>query len=431
MERLRHTSPVFQIAIGCFALLPALSLATASSARSFRTVSVEGEKFLNEADILATCGVSAGVDYSGKDLATIEGCLRATEMFKNVTLVPGTDDLVIEVEEIEMRPGRLELSLAYDSQDGPVGSLYFERYNLFPDTFGALELRLAGEMQELNSSLYYTGFGPGRADIGLDGLMRHTEYDDQSFDSDRAQIEMYLARVLNEKTRFEIGLGQRHDEVSSVDASASALIRADDGSVTAPYLRFSYAYDSGRVTGPELTLRFDQYFWGLGSDNRLSDSRLSGETRVALGEETKLIAGVRAGALQGLGGTRSRVVDRYQLGGVDFRGFAPRGIGPKDGADFLGGNAYMVGSLEVQHSVGEIWHTPTRIGAFVDFGSVWSLDDTLGGSIDDAAHLRSAAGLTMTFDIGGAPLSLYLATALAKEDGDDTQSFGLSFSTRF
>ena len=88
-------------------------------------------------------------------------------------------------------------------------------------------------------------------------------------------------------------------------------------------------------------------------------------------------------------------------------------------------------SIEVQRDFGEIYQTPFRAGIFIDSGASWDLDDTLGGSIDDSLHRRSSVGLSVVFDVGKTPVSLYVATPIEEQPGDESQVFGLSISTRF
>ena len=421
--------------LGGAALLSCAVIAPLAEARSFDAVAVHGTRMVSDDQLKASCGIAPGTDYSADDLRQIETCLKDSGVFTAAKVTADGRTLVVDVQEKELRPGRVSFGIAYDSEDGVVGSVFFERYNLFPNTYGSIDMRLGAESQSLETNAYYSGDTPGRLDFGLDAAFLNTEYDDQSFGHRSARIEGYLAHVDPVLGRFEGGLSYRRDSLENVDSDASALIRAEEGSVVRPYLRFSYSVHSDEavstLAAPAYSFRFDQYFWNLSDEHAFADSRVSAQSSVPLSPDTLVMFSFQGGALSRQGSAATRIVDRYQAGGAMFRGFAPRGIGPKDGKDFLGGNYYAVGSIDVQHSVGEVFHTPTRIGAFVSAGSVWGLNDTLGGMIDDGKNLRSSVGVTLTFDVHGSPLSIYLAKATEKEKGDDTQSFGLSFSTRF
>ncbi|MPQ95999.1 BamA/TamA family outer membrane protein [Thioclava sp. JE_KL1] len=433
---LKHLQSRTLLSIIAFSSVASVAIGlTQANARSFKSVEVEGNKLIASQDILAACDLKSGVDYSPEDLDARADCLRSSGVFNSVKLRSQNDALVVDVKEVEMRPGHIDLSVAYDTQDKVVGSLYFERYNLFPNTFGSLEMNLGKEMQSLRSSLYYSGLGDGKPGVGMDALFSRSDYDDQGYASRRAQIEGYLAQDLGEAGRLEYGLGYRSLKMRDTSDGSSTLFQQEESSTSAPYLRFSYklasASEKGASGSAGYQVGIDQYFWGLGDIDTVSETRLNAKARLPLGAKTDLLLGFQGGVAKGLGGDNTRAVDRFQLGGVSFRGFAPRGLGPKDADYFTGGNKFAVASIELQHDLGTVFDTPMRGGAFIDVGALWSLDDTQGGAIDDSFKLRSSIGLSVTFDIQGAPVSLYVAKAMDKAPGDDTQSFGLSVAARF
>lgn len=77
-------------------------------------VEVRGAQFIPEADIQRTCGVEAGVPYSDAELRDIEACLMSTAVFERVSLYRESDALIIDVVELDTRPGRLSGALFYD-----------------------------------------------------------------------------------------------------------------------------------------------------------------------------------------------------------------------------------------------------------------------------------------------------------------------------
>jgi outer membrane protein insertion porin family len=72
-------------------------------------------------------------------------------------------------------------------------------------------------------------------------------------------------------------------------------------------------------------------------------------------------------------------------------------------------------------------------GAFLDAGSVWSLDDIDGtsGPVDDSAYLRAAAGVSVFWTTPIGPLRFNFSQALKQEDYDLEQNFDLTVSTQF
>jgi outer membrane protein insertion porin family len=136
-------------------------------------------------------------------------------------------------------------------------------------------------------------------------------------------------------------------------------------------------------------LRFGQDFAGLGGDTEyIKTTALAlAETKV-WNEEVTLRAIVEGGAIMSSGGNVTRVTDRF-FGNGKIRGFEPNGIGPRDlGADdqdALGGNMFAVARFEAEFPLGLPEEYGITGGAFMDVGSVWSLDNTAGvGAVDDS-----------------------------------------------
>lgn len=427
---------MFRGSLAASALL--LLISSPALARVFETVDVRGAEFIPAEDVRMTCGALPDIDYSDYDLLAIEECLNLTGAFEAVRVFPEDNTLVIEVIEIDTRPGRIEGAISYVSDDGVVGELFLEQYNLFPGVYGSVTLSFNSEVKSLEANLYRADAVGEEFDFGLEILGRETNFDDTGYSDHIVRIEPYVAWTPHDRFRMELGLGWRDYRLFDVEASASPLLLQEETEgISKPYVRLSLAYDRD-ATDPEsdrsnlgYALRLDQFFWNLGSDDALSDTRLGLSARLSLGQDYQLISSLRTGLVVGLDGNNTRAIDRFFPGADGFRGFAPRGIGPRDGDDALGGNQYLIGSLEVQRDLGSVLSIPTSAGFFVDSGSSWGLDDTLSGRIDDDWHSRVSIGLSVNLEVAQTPISIYFAQPLVKEPGDEVQKFGLGFTARF
>lgn len=407
-----------------FALL--FMSAHSTVAQFYDRVEVRGNQFLQEDEILTACGFSSDEKFNAQDVSFARDCLISTGKFSSVDLYPENGTMIVEVAEVNPRPGRIELGLKVDSDEGLLGSLYFERYNFFPKTFAAVELQFSDEFASLETNIFRTDlFGEGW-DAGIDLLAVETEFDDRQFSTRRVTIEPFVARRFG-RGRVEVGLGYRSDSVFDVDPAASALILADDGTERGVYLRFGYEFkeETWQVSAT-------QHFFDLGQSAVISHSELEASSRVMLVPDS-LDLNLRAavGHVDSLSGRAPRITDRFFVGGANLRGFAPRGLGPRDGPDFLGGQKYVTASAELQQSIGDIFSAPARVGGFIDVGTTWDLSDTLGGTVDDDLNWRSSIGVSLTLQLGNVPLSMYVAKPIQKSSGDDEQTFGLSISTSF
>lgn len=413
---------------------------TAAEAQNVRSVEVRGAQFIPEDDIRKTCGAEAGIAYSQWELMAIEECLMSTGVFATVSLSLEGELLVIDVQELDTRPGRIDASLAYVSQDGLTASLSFERYNLLDRTYGSASLEYGEEIQRYSANLYRTEAFETSLDLGFEVVAGRDSFDDRSFTYETVRAEAYLAWTQVPTIRFEGGIGYRDHRLYDLDPSASALLvhEQTDG-IAAPYVRFGVAHKNwpepeegdGQWQTFGYSVKLDQYFWNVGTSDLLSDTRFEARMQFPIADKTRLLFGFDAGAVSGLEGNESRAIDRFYPGADSFRGFAPRGIGPRDGEDALGGNNFVRASIELQRDFGELLHTPILGGIFVDTGGSWDLDNTLDGGIDDGWYRRSSIGVSVTLDIGATPVSLYVGIPFEREPGDARQTFGLGLNTHF
>ncbi|RGP35475.1 BamA/TamA family outer membrane protein [Pseudotabrizicola alkalilacus] len=416
-----------------FALLAGLTtIAQPVMGRVYQSVEVRGAEFIPEDDIRLTCGDLQGIDLDALQLRSVEECLMSTGVFERVSVAGQGEALVIDVTEVETRPGRIDVGVAWVSDHGLTGTLAYEQFNLIPDAFLGIKSSYNREHRSYAVNLYHKEtFGPA-LHFGLDIAGERTSFDDQSFSTRRDLVEAYLAWTPQEDLRLEFGLGYRDHRLFDVAAIASPLLRAERGTISAPFLHFAADYTHGTEEDKQsYSVRLDQYVWNIGTGSGVAETRLDARSRFALGEKSALLVGLQGGLVAGRSDYETTVLDRAFVGGEGFRGFAPRGLGPADAGDRLGGNRYVVGSVEVRRALGVQSDNPFYGGVFMDFGSVWSLDNTLGGTIDDAAYFRNSIGLSLTFEVAKVPVSLYVATPVKQRAGDKRQVFGLSAAARF
>ena len=410
---------------------------SAQSARTFDTVEVRGAEFIPVEDIKMTCGAEPDVPYLDLELEAIENCLMSTGVFESVELVVEDTTLVINVQEVNDRPGRIEASLAYDSRDGLIGGLFFERYNFLPDTYGMTSLEYNPDVKRLEARLYRTDVIGDAVDLGVRLGWEELSFDDDTYAQSTYQAEAYLAWTYSERTRFEAGLGYRGYRLFDVASAASPILQAEETSgIDAPFLRFAMRHSSldSEEEGwdsMEYSVGMDHYFWNLGTSDQLSEFRLNTRSYLPLASNWRFVIALDAGTVSSGDGSSTRVMDRFAPGAGAFRGFAPRGIGPRDGGTALGGQNYVVSTFELQRQLKDLIDAPLVGGVFWQTGSAWGLEDTLGGAIDDSFHRRSSVGLSLSFEVQNAPVSIYVATPTDKVAGDKEQVFGLSLSTQF
>lgn len=226
------------------------------------------------------------------------------------------------------------------------------------------------------------------------------------------------------------------------DIGSSDILVQEEGERVTSALGYSYGYDSRIVGINPLTaykLRFGQDFAGLGGDVKsVTTTLLAGVESRAWREELTLRAEFEAGALHMLGDEDSRITDRFR-GTGRIRGFEANGFGPRDlnapYQDALGGNYFWALRTEAQFPIGLPEEYGISGGLFADAGSIWGLDNTMGGTgsdpVDDSMKVRAAVGASLFWTTPIGPLRFNFAKAVKKEDYDKDQTFDLSITTRF
>ena len=124
-----------------------------------------------------------------------------------------------------------------------------------------------------------------------------------------------------------------------------------------------------------------------------------------------------------------RLTNRLFVSGRKLRGFVRGKVGPKDGADWIGGN-YVTGlSVEAQlpNLLPEAYKTDFSL--YLDSANIWGVD--YSDSIDDSNKIRSSVGVAANVFTAIGPLSWTLSQSLTKASSDVTETFNFNIGTSF
>ena len=124
-----------------------------------------------------------------------------------------------------------------------------------------------------------------------------------------------------------------------------------------------------------------------------------------------------------------KLTERLTIPSNRLRGFERGKVGPKDGADFIGGN--FITSINLQSSVPKLFENSQNLDAiiFFDAANVWGVD--YDSSIDDASKIRSSIGIGIDWLTAVGPLSFSLTEVITKSDNDIEESFRFNLGTTF
>ncbi len=136
-----------------------------------------------------------------------------------------------------------------------------------------------------------------------------------------------------------------------------------------------------------------------------------------------------ANSINSLAGDDVRISKRLFLPNKRLRGFEYGKIGPKDGADYIGGN--YATALNFTTTLPGLFTNLENFdfSLFVDAGNVWGVD--YSDIISDNSKIRSSTGLAVDWFTPIGPLSFSFSKPITKADTDKTESLRLDIGTTF
>ena len=369
-----------------------------------------------------------------------------------MAVVEGTtsDSAVIEVNVEDAATGSFNFGAGYSTDSG------------LSANFSVKENNFLGRGQRLDFSVNYgevsqsISFGftePAFLDrdvsLGSDVYYRNADRAESSYQTTSFGIEPKMTFPLNEDGRASIGYRLISQEIRDTTDTTSPIIKLEEGTEITSAINAGFTLDRRDAAFDPTSgyiLRLSSEYAGLGGTTHYSKTTARAKGYLSLfGEALIVSADLEGGALFSLGGTGSRVIDRFFLGGQSFRGFSVGGIGPRDHNgladddpllinDALGGNFYAVARIDATFPLGLASDLGIRGGFFLDAGSVWGMDGTpfgAGGFIDTSAQLRAATGVALYWDTPIGPLVFNWAYPLLTVAGDETQAFSVTVQTGF
>jgi outer membrane protein insertion porin family len=368
--------------------------------------------------------------------------IRNLGYFEKVDInnVPGTapDRTVVNVAVQEKSTGEISFGAGFSTTSGVLGDVSLRERNLV-GTGQDLRLRFLLGQRETQLDLSFTEpyFLDRNLSAGVDlfrtstDLQRESSFNRVSIGGS-PRIGYRLSEALTENWSYTL----RQDEVTDIKDTASLAIREQAGTFVTSSIGHGLTYDvrDNRFAPTEgFYVRWNTDLAGLGGDADYVRNRLTYNHFFGIGQGSDVVLSLLAsgGYIISLG-QDTRIVDRFFLGGINLRGFANAGVGPRDVAtgDALGGNWFYRGTSELTFPIG----LPNELGVkgklFIDAGSVGSTDSSLA-SATDTGTLRVAGGTGIAWASPFGPISLDFGVPVLKESFDKTELIRFNFGTRF
>jgi outer membrane protein insertion porin family len=347
------------------------------------------------------------------------------------------DRVIVDVAVTEKSTGELSFGAGYSTSDGVLGDIRLRERNLLgrgQDLSAGVTL----SQRRQNAEISFTEPYFLERDLAAGFDIFHTRTDlqsESSFDERNTGFTLRAGYPLTENLRHAVRYTLRQDDITDVDDDASEFIRDEEGDRVTSLVGQTFSYDrrdTRFLPSEGYLLRLDQDAAGLGGDNRFLRHEGRADYYYPFRPDVVLNIGAGAGYVFGFAGEDVRIANRFFLGGATLRGFQYGGLGPRDEEtdDALGGNLYYAGTAEIRFPLGLPEELRIFGRSFVDAGTLTEIDVS-GDDLEDTGNLRVGAGVGLSWLSPLGPLSIDLAQALLKDSGDETETFRISFGTRF
>ena len=348
------------------------------------------------------------------------------------------DQIIIKVNLIEKPTGSLGIGAGFNSSDGSEFTFNIHERN-FLGKGHTIKLDLSSSKIEKKTTfaLQDPSFLGRNLLAGISFGQTSSTPNSTPLKTNKLYFAPKIGFPLSRDSNLNVTYKLDQDEVTltSDSSSVSPLISADVGKRNKSSIILSYNLDkTNSVVSPTagFDFRITQEISGLGGDTNYSKSELDFKTyRTLFNDDIILSSNVSSGIIIG---TDADISNRFFLGGDRLKGFRNQGIGPIDNSyndDPLGGKMFAVLSLEASFPIGIPEEYGIFGGLFIDTGSLWELDNTDNGRIDDGSRIRSAAGVSIFWDTVIGPLRFNFSRPIKKETYDVIENFRFTVDTRF
>ncbi len=388
------------------------------------------------------------------------------------------DRSVVTVTVEEQSTGEFAFAAGYSSTESFLFDVSVTERNLRGrGQFLRLRASSSSQRQQLDLRFTEPRFMGREIAAGFDIYSLRTDFLDQSsFENQSTGIGLRTGFRIGERTNLGLTYSLIQDDTEIADAYidhdsnvltpevnqcdpvnvSRPLLCDQEGTFLTSVIGFQVNWDrrNSSVNATRgFNLDFSQDVAGLGGEVNYIRTEIEGGIYYGLPFGFRALFRGGAGVISGWNGDAVRINDRFFKGGSSFRGFDVAGIGPRQllvddvtgeiiqRGDAVGGNAYAIGTLQLDVPLPLPESFSLGSALFVDFGTLGYLDsanrqtvDLAGANrliVDDSASLRVAAGVSIFWDSPFGPVQFDFAQPLQYEDYDRREQFRFSTRTSF
>lgn len=407
---------------------------TPENKKYINLINIKGNSITEEKIIRDNMVLSEGDGYMNYKLVRSIDNIRSTKIFKKVDykLSENSSNSLIDLDiKVEEQPtGQISAGVGIGSSGSTI-STGIQENNLFGKGIASSGvLSLGTEKISGNMNLKLPKYGVNENDIFVNFGISEIEYDNGAYKSKQVVFGAGQSYEIYEDISLLTSLNFDNDRIDT-KSSTSSYIRSLDGNYNT--LKASYGITNDKrdrkfKTSSGHITNFTQGLAIPGSDIPYFQNKISMLYYYPIAKDYTFNIKSGLSTINALNNKNIKLSDRLTLSNKRLRGFESRGVGPKDGKDFIGGNysAYLGFSSTIPNPLPERWNANTNI--FLDSGNVWGVDYD---SSKDSSKLRSSIGLSLDWTSPLGPLSFTLAQPISSAKSDKEEKFSFQLGSSF
>ena len=258
------------------------------------------------------------------------------------------------------------------------------------------------------------------------------DYTNAGYENKRIGTNFSTRYEIYEDIFFRPNIGVQYDSLGIV-GTASNLLRSREGDTLSTSVGYVFSIDKrdSKFNPTSGTV----FYFSQDIDTLISDIHAF-KTNIGATVYKELIndkfigsAKARLANSTAINNKDVKISDRLYASSSDLRGFEPRGVGPVDSNDHIGGNNLATLSLKstFPNPIPDSLRSTTYL--FLDMGNVWGVD--YSDAISNSSKIRSTAGIALDLMSPIGPLSFTYSVPISKSSTDKEQNFLFNIGSSF
>ena len=258
------------------------------------------------------------------------------------------------------------------------------------------------------------------------------DYTNAGYENKRVGSNFSTRYEIYEDIFFRPSIGIQYDSLG-ITGTVSNLLRSRQGDTLSSSVGYTFSVDKrdSKFNPTSGTV----FYFSQDIDTLISDIH-SFKTNIGATVYKELIndkfigsAKARLANSTAINNKDVKISDRLYSSSSDLKGFEPRGVGPVDTNDHVGGNNLATLSLKstFPNPIPDGLRSTTYL--FLDMGNVWGVD--YSDTISNSSKIRSTAGIALDFVSPIGPLSFTYSVPISKASTDKEQNFLFNIGSSF